>query len=102
MTKNPLINTLSASLYIGVVSSLMFFGSHFSQMEDTVLIPIAMLSLFTLSAAVMAFLFFYQPVSLLAEGDKKAAFAFLLQTIGSFAAITATIFATLFFVSFFR
>ncbi|MES2953488.1 MAG: hypothetical protein V4674_02920 [Patescibacteria group bacterium] len=101
MTKNPLTNALTAALYIVGIVSLMYFGSTFVESEDTVLIPMAMLSLFTLSAAVMATVFFYQPISLLLEGEKESAFKLALHTIGYFAVITALFFLTFLTLSFF-
>lgn len=88
MTKNPFLNALSGLAYICLVSSLLFFGPHASQPKDTILIPIAMLSLFSLSAAMMGLLFFYQPILLFLEGHRADATKLVLQTIGSFAGIT--------------
>lgn len=96
MTKNPIINALSAALYIAGVVSILFFSSQFGGgQQETILIPITLLSLFSLSAAVMAFIFFYKPVTMYVEGEKKAAVKLLVQTIGAFACVTA-----LFFVAF--
>lgn len=100
MTKNPIINALSAALYIAGVVSILFFGSQFEGEVETILIPIAMLSLFSLSAAVMAFIFFYQPVTMYVEGEKKAAVKLLVQTIGAFAGVTAVLFVCLLLQSF--
>lgn len=70
MTKNPLINALSATLYISVVASGMFFTEKSPEPVYPVLVGIAMLSLFVLSAAVTAYIFCYKPVQLLVEGKK--------------------------------
>jgi len=56
---------------------------------DTFFVPIVILSLLTLSVAVMAFLFFYQPVMLFIDGKKKQAVNLFLQTVGIFAALTS-------------
>ncbi|MFA5025319.1 MAG: hypothetical protein WC503_02340 [Candidatus Shapirobacteria bacterium] len=56
---------------------------------DTFFTPIVFLSLLTLSVAVMAFLFFYQPLMLFIEGKKKDAVSLFVKTVGIFAAITA-------------
>lgn len=96
MTKNPVINALAAALYISVVSSIMYFGQPLVDPADNVLMPITMLSLLSLSAAVMAYTFFYQPVLLYLEGHKTPAVRLGLQTIGAFAVITAIFLATLF------
>lgn len=95
MTKNPILNALLAALYIGLVASLMYFGTEHAEPIETVLIPIAILSLFSLSAAVMACLFFYQPVRMYMEGQKTEAVKLVFQTIGSFAVITALLFTSM-------
>lgn len=97
MTKNPLINALSASAYIVLVVSVMtFITQPLKHKPDTFFAPITFLSVFTLSVAVMAFLFFYQPIMLFIEGKKKAAVNFFVKTVGIFAAITAAILLLLF------
>jgi hypothetical protein len=95
MTKNPFINASAAALYIVVVSTVLFYGPKGSG-EDTVAAPIALLSLFTLSAAVMGYLFLYPSVQLYLEGRKSASAKLLGQTIGVFGLITAVALAVLF------
>jgi hypothetical protein len=58
---------------------------------DTFFAPIAALSLFVLSVAVMGYFFFGEPLQLFLDGEKKRAVAFFMQTVISFAAITAII-----------
>ncbi len=96
MTKNPIMNASSATLYIIFVALFMFYGSRLFGPKDTILAPIAMISLFTLSAAMMGYLFLYQPLQLLLDGHKKRAVNLFLQTVGVFAGITALIFFLLF------
>lgn len=93
MTKNPLLNALAGIAYIALVSSIMFFGMQHAESEDTVVIPIAILSLFSLSAAIMGYIFLFQPVQLYLDGKKKQATTLLLKTILAFAVITSIIFA---------
>lgn len=88
MAKNPILNAALALGYIVVVSGIMFFGSDFIPKEDTVLAPITMLSLLTLSASVMAYLFMYEPLQLFLEGKKKQALDFFFKTVGVFAVFT--------------
>lgn len=88
MTNKPLVNAFLATLYIVSIASFMFFGLARSHPDDTVFAPIAFLSLFTLSAAVMGYIFLYQPILLLVEGQKKKAASLFLQTVGYFGAIT--------------
>jgi hypothetical protein len=97
MTKNPFINALSATLYITAVATIPFFGKNLFGPGNSFLIPIAMISLFTLSAAVMGYLFLYQPLLLLLDGHKKNAVKLFLQTVANFAGITIIIFLLLYF-----
>jgi len=97
MSKNPLINALTATLYITVVATIPFFGKEFFGDGKSFLIPVAMLSLFTLSAAVMGYLFLYQPLLLLLDGHKKDAVKLFLQTVAAFAVITVVLFVLLHF-----
>ena len=90
MTKNPLINALCASGYIVLVITVMTFVTKPLQNKpDTFFTPIVILSLLTLSVAVMAFLFFYQPLMLFIDGKKKLAINLFIKTVGIFAIITA-------------
>jgi len=92
MTKNPIINALGASTYIVVVVALMSWISQSQgNKPDTFIAPIFMLSMLTLSVAVMAVLFFYQPLQLFIEGKKKEAVNLLVKTIGVFALLTAVV-----------
>ncbi|CAN5164856.1 hypothetical protein BH09PAT1_BH09PAT1_6610 [soil metagenome] len=96
MTKNPFINALSASLYITAIGTFMFYGSKLFPAKDTILTPIAMIYLFTLSAAMMGYLFVYQPLILFLDGHKKKAVDLFLHTLAVFAGITALVFVLLF------
>ncbi|MFZ2026404.1 MAG: hypothetical protein WAV30_03915 [Microgenomates group bacterium] len=97
MSKNPLINATSASAYIILVVSIMtFVTSPLRNKPDTFFAPITMLFVLTLSVAVMAYLFFYQPLLLLIDGKKKAAVDLFVKTVGIFAVITAIVLALLF------
>lgn len=90
MSKNPIINAISASAYIFLVVSVMTFVTKpLRNKPDTFFAPIVFLSILTLSVAVMAFLFFYQPVLLFIEGKKKEAVNLFVKTVGFFAAFTA-------------
>lgn len=95
--KNPFLNALLAALYIiSLVSAIFYGGPLLSGKEETVLIPITMLSLFVLSAAVMGFLFLSKPLQLYFDGSKREAAAFFLKTVLSFAAITLVFVFSLF------
>ena len=89
MTQNPFVNALVATLYIMLISSVMFYGSKAMSHQSSFLAPVVGLSLFTLSAAVMGYLFCYQPIQLYFDGKKKEAVDLFLQTVGIFGGITA-------------
>lgn len=85
MKLNPFINALAASVYIVAVVLLIQSFQAFSSVKDTIIIPIFMLSLFVLSAAVMGLLFLFQPLRLYFDNRKKEAGVFFLKTLGAFA-----------------
>lgn len=96
MTKNPFINAVSATLYITLVALFMFYGTKLFPPKDTIFTPIAVLSLFTLSAAVMGYLFLYQSFMLFLDGHKKNAVNLFLHTVTVFAGITILVFVLIF------
>lgn len=98
MSKNPFINALGASAYIFIVVSVMNFVTQPSRNKpDTFFAPITVLFVLTLSVAVMAYLFFYQPLLLFIEGKKKQAVDLFVKTVGIFAVITAIVLILLFY-----
>ncbi len=88
MTKNPILNALAASAYIVLVALVMYYGSIFAPEEDTAFAPVAIISLFTLSAAVMGYLFLYTPLTLYLAGEKASAVQLFLRTVATFAVLT--------------
>ena len=99
MTNNPLLNALLASAYIALVASILYSGRAILPPEDGILVPITILSLFVLSAAIMGFLFLFQSAQLFLDGERKTAVQLFLQTVGYFAGITLLFLVILFFVS---
>jgi len=90
MFKNPLFNALSAAGYILLLVTVMTLVTKpLQDKPDTFFAPVIFLSVLTLSVAVMAFLFFYQPLQLLIDGKKKQALDLFVKTVGIFGAITA-------------
>jgi len=91
MTKNPFYNALAAGAYIVIIVNVIFFGTRLLPQgaNETIFIPMGMLSLFTLSAAVMGYIFLYEPILYLIEGKKREALKLFLKTVGSFGVITA-------------
>ena len=97
MTRNPYINALLAGGYIVLVVLLITYGPAFvREKPDTILAPMAMLSLLVLSAALMAYLFFLQPVLMYVEGKRREAVELFMKTLGAFAVITCVIVAIAF------
>lgn len=98
MITNPFYNAVLASGYIvGIVYFIFAFVAqpNTPDSEQSLLIPIAMLSLFVLSAAVMGYLFLYQPLVLYFENKRAEAAQFFLATVGAFAALTLVLFCIL-------
>ncbi len=100
MTKNPIINSLMATTYIGLVG---FFMNYVSKKPnpapDTFLAPVALISLFTLSAACMGLIFGYQPFKLFFDKKEKEAINLLFKTVLIFA-ITTFVLLTLILIKF--
>ena len=92
MTKNPFINATASIMYIILVAFVMFYGMDHTKAGNSVVIPIAVLSLFSLSAALMGYFFLYQPVLFYLDGKKKEATTLFVQTLLVFAGFTAVIF----------
>lgn len=88
MTKNPFINSLSATAYIAAVACFMFYGKGLFPAKDNIFMPITMLSLLVLSVAMMGYFFFFQPIQLYLDGDKKQAADLFLKTLSVFAVTT--------------
>ena len=92
MSKNPIVNALSASAYIALVVTLINFVSRTQgHKPDTAFAPVAFLSLLTLSVVVMAYLFFHQPLQLFMNGKKKDAVDLFIKTVFVFAAFTIVV-----------
>ena len=97
--KKPFLHALAAALYIVViVLVIQFFGSALKNQADTIIIPMTMLSLFVLSAAVMGFLFLSEPLRLLIENRKQEALAFFGKVVGFFACFVAVFTILLFLI----
>jgi hypothetical protein len=96
MTKKPLLNGIAAFTYIVLIASVMNFGTKMANKPDTLVAPIAIISLFTMSAAVMGYIFCYQPFQLYFDGHKKDAVKLFLQTTLVFSVLTSVSLALLF------
>lgn len=87
MTKNPIVNALAAMAYIVCIVALISFLPHIFGEQEFPFAPILMLSLFTLSAAMMAYIFLLQPFELYFQGQKKEAVSLFLKTMGIFGSL---------------
>lgn len=97
MSKNPIVNALGASAYIVLVVMVMNYVTQpLRNKPDTLFAPIVMLFVLTLSVAIMAFLFFYQPLLLFVEGKKKEAVNLFIKTVAVFAVFTTVVLVLLF------
>jgi len=92
MTKNPYINALVAGAYIIFVVLLITYGPTFVRDEpDTILAPMAMLSLLVLSVAFMGYTFFLSPIRMYIDGQKREAAELFTKTLVTFSILTGVI-----------
>jgi hypothetical protein len=93
--KKPAGRAFLAALYIvGIVYLLTAVTK--SLPAETVLIPMAVLALFVLSAAVMGYLFLYEPLELYLENKRREALKSFGATVAVFAVFTAAFLLLLF------
>ncbi len=92
MKWNPLLSALAAIAYIGAVVLFMrFIESVRHDTPDTLIDGMGFISLFVFSAAVMAFLFFYEPLQKLIENKKTEALSYFFKTLGIFGVVMVAI-----------
>jgi hypothetical protein len=92
MTKNPYINALVAAAYIVFVVLLINYGPTLVRGKpDTILAPIAMLSLLVFSVAFMGYTFIFRPTLMYIDGQKREAIELFTKTLLTFAGITIII-----------
>ena len=92
MSRNPYINALLAAAYIVFVVLLITYGpAYVRDKPDTILAPMAMLSLLVFSVALMGYLFFLQPVQMFLDGQKHEAVELFTNTLAVFAVITGIV-----------
>src|ERR1051325_10975661 len=85
MIKNPYLNAVWAALYIVIIVTVINKFTSIVAIQQTLYIPMVMLSLFVFSAAIMGLLFIYEPLKLFLEGKKEAGLHFFFKTLGTFA-----------------
>lgn len=99
MSTKPLYNAILASAYICCIGIFFAVVEHFKHdTPDTLLAPVAMLSLLVFSVATMGYLFFYQPLVLILDGKREEAVAYFFKTLGIFGLLTAGIFVVFSFI----
>ena len=99
MSRNPYSSAFLAAAYIVFVVLLISYGpAYVRDKPDTILAPMAMLSLLVFSVVLMGYLFFLQPVQMFLEGQKREAVDFFTKTLGAFAVITGVALAVAFTV----
>ncbi len=97
--KKPFLYASGAAIYIVfIVFVVQFITSLLKSQGESIIIPMTMLSLFVLSAAVMGFLFLSEPLYLLIENRKREAIIFFAKIVGFFA-LFAIFFAILLFLN---
>ncbi|MEK7068679.1 MAG: hypothetical protein AAB964_02595 [Patescibacteria group bacterium] len=100
MTKNPFLNAGAAIIYIaGIILILSSFVDGPVEARLPLLIPLTMISLFTLSASVMGYIFLYQPMLFILGGKHAEGTTLFLKTVGIFAAYVVVLFAVIFIVA---
>jgi len=97
--KKPFLFALVAAVYIVFIVFVMStITSALQNQKETIIIPITMLSLFVLSAAVMGFLFFSEPFQLYMDNHKQEAVIFFGKIVGFFACFVVLFLILLFFL----
>lgn len=92
MKWNPYLNAAGAAGYIGAVVLFMhFIQSLRHDTPDTLLDGMGAISLLVFSAAIMALLFFYQPVLKLIDNKRAEALSYFLKTLAMFGVITIVV-----------
>jgi hypothetical protein len=96
MTNNPILNAFAALAYIALVSLVINYGPLLLGPVDEgslkPILPVAFLSLFVLSAAVMGYIFCMAPLRRYLDGKKEEGVRLFLMTIGIFALLTCGVF----------
>lgn len=82
--KKPILYAFVALVYIVFIVSLINFTKYL-HLKDSIIMPMIMLGLFVLSAAVMGFLFLSEPLTLYLDGRKHEAVVFFGKIVGFFA-----------------
>lgn len=94
MFKKSFFNAIGAFSYISALVLLInSLQNPNVPDENTILIPIVMLSLFVLSAAMMGYFFVWGPLELVIEGKKQEAVKYFFITVGMFVLMALSVVA---------
>ena len=95
MFKQGLLHAALALAYITLIGTVVSNNEHRFDSLPKIFIPIYVLSMLVVSAAVMGMLIFGKPVMLYIDGKKREAITLVISTIGSLAALTVLFLAIL-------
>lgn len=95
LSKTAFYHALALVIYIALVGSIMSHGNTLFGKADTFLTPIAVLSLFTLSATVVGALVLGKPLMMYIDNQKKEAVSLFLQIVGWLAGCTLILLMTM-------
>lgn len=95
MTKNPLINAGAAAAYIGAVVLFMSYLGNIENGPETMFVPLFMISLVVFSVLMMAYCFFFQPVQMFLDGQKKEAVNLFSKSVFYFGIIVVIFFGAM-------
>lgn len=98
MKPHPIINAIAIALYILLVVGILFALQSPNTPDKGILAPVFILSLFTLSTAIMAFLFFYEPFKLYFDNKRKEALTYFTKTLGFFSGMVLVFFCVLIYI----
>ena len=87
-----MLNAAGAIAYVALVGTIMQNGNKFFGPKDTALTPVAVLSLFVLSASVTGSLVLGKPVLMYLDGQKKEAVKMFIFTVCWLALATVILF----------
>jgi hypothetical protein len=91
LVKRSFLNALATAIYISGVISIMFNAERIFGEVDNILIPIAMLMLFVLSASITGGLVLGKPILMYLNGQKAEGVKLFLYTIGWLAVLTISV-----------
>lgn len=99
--RTALLDAAGTAAYIAILVTGAFYAPTVDAAEDvrSILIPIGMLCLFVLSAAVTGFLVFGRPLLWYLDGQRKEAVGLVSWTLAFLAAIVALVFVAVLVVA---